>query len=440
VEILFTNTLEGTRPLTIKKVVDYGTYTPRSSFFSFELNMSGLEPGKVYVSDTSDILEADSEGNASMYFNLEDDESIKFDALPIGAKYTITEEAIKSYRPSYDITTEGTHAINVVKAHDEANECRVDLSTATETIDEEDYAIVTFTNHYEPDMSLNLKINKRLAYKDPKTGELKYDKPMLNKAIESNGLSTEEKFKFKVVLKNTDDPLKIYEAYIEEGKTTQIKDIPFGNYEIIEDNTRAPQFTWESLSLSNTRGVSLDATRKVLSMNNNIQEGTTATLTLVNAIEFQNTSLKMTKKIGYFENEGDTEPKFDQEGLSGVFDNAGLDEDFLDMNFEVTLKNQETEVELTYGVNKNSVLEIKNLEYGTYILTEGEMPNFTFVRFEENKHIDNVHLDGNILTIDGPILDDDYKITVVNALAPIPGVEINVNLFLVGDNGIYIDE
>jgi hypothetical protein len=263
---------------------------------------------------------------------------------------------------------------------------------------------------------------------------------MLNKAIESNGLSTEEKFQFKVVLKNTDDPLKIYEAYIEEGKTTQIKDIPFGNYEIIEDNTRAPQFTWESLSLSNTRGVSLDATRKVLSMNSNIQEGTTATLTLVNAIEFQNTSLKMTKKIGYFENEGDTEPKFDQEGLSGVFDNAGLDEDFLDMNFEVTLKNQETEVELTYGVNKNSVLEIKNLEYGTYILTEGEMPNFTFVRFEENKHIDNVHLDGNILTIDGPILDDDYKITVVNALAPIPGVEINVNLFLVGDNGIYIDE
>ena len=163
VEITFTNTLEGTRPLTIKKVVDYGTYTPRSAFFSFELNMSGLEPGKVYVSDTGDILEADSEGNASMYFNLEDDESIKFDALPIGAKYTITEEAIKSYRPSYDITTEGTHAINVVKAHDEANECRVDLSTATETIDEEDYAIVTFTNHYEPDMSLNLKINKRLA-------------------------------------------------------------------------------------------------------------------------------------------------------------------------------------------------------------------------------------------------------------------------------------
>ena len=149
----WTPTVNG-RDIVVKKALTGRYTTVPDTAFSFTASFDGLTASALYYASESNgsslTFTADSNGASSVAFSLKANETITFENIPVGATYQIQENAGK-YIPSYQIETNKAVAKSSAAASENAS-----LTTARETVDDEENATVTFTNEIHETQSLTL--------------------------------------------------------------------------------------------------------------------------------------------------------------------------------------------------------------------------------------------------------------------------------------------
>lgn len=126
----------------VKKLVGNDTDTMSDTEFNFVASIEGLEAGIEYKLANDTKFSADKDGSATVQFKLKNGESMTFIDLPENAKYIIMEEAAENCIASYEITSN----MSVAKSKDANENATTELSTATETVEGDENATITFTN------------------------------------------------------------------------------------------------------------------------------------------------------------------------------------------------------------------------------------------------------------------------------------------------------
>ena len=161
VEVTYTNT-KLQREVTITKSADFSesdmSYSERKALeFTFLVSFKGLTSGNAYRleytdKDTTGIIgedefSAESDGSADIRILLKDGMSCRISDLPIGAAYTVTEEACPRFISEYSI--EGNSNSLIARFEDKNTEPGKELSTAKETVNTNDHDIlILFKNTY----------------------------------------------------------------------------------------------------------------------------------------------------------------------------------------------------------------------------------------------------------------------------------------------------
>ena len=102
-------------------------------------------------------FESSEMGMASVEFVLKDAEEIVFHNLPVGSTYQITEEA-GDYYASYSIVNEGIGG-SIVKSSNQNSIKNTMLTTALETVEENEEVVITYSNRHEDFADIKLKKN-----------------------------------------------------------------------------------------------------------------------------------------------------------------------------------------------------------------------------------------------------------------------------------------
>ena len=156
VTVTFTNT-KVSHDVTVKKAVDmtYGT-VPESRYsnekFRFVVALTGLTAGEEYTvicdTDISHYEKITAAADVTLYeIYLKAGQSFTIKGLPEGAKYRITESAVRHYISSYEAA--GNTGAVIAKTHDENTKPDTELKTEKETVDAADLEVVySFRNTY----------------------------------------------------------------------------------------------------------------------------------------------------------------------------------------------------------------------------------------------------------------------------------------------------
>jgi hypothetical protein len=141
----YTNTLKKYQSLVLRKVVKGGEAPDK---FKFRIDFANLH--ETVRSDAGTIVPED-DGTASADVYLSAGDEMKFNSIPVTARYKITEEK-NAGKASYEIRVDNDKP--VTGKNDEPGK---DLSTAEETVCEGKNATVTFTNIMPKSASITLK-------------------------------------------------------------------------------------------------------------------------------------------------------------------------------------------------------------------------------------------------------------------------------------------
>jgi len=142
ITVTFKNTVNKMQPLHIRKVVASNSDADHSAHYPISIRLMNLEPNGKYDTSVGRLV-ADGDGVIEKDASICEADGIDFYGLPVGSTYQITEGASKLIA-SYAITVEGT--ANVVAASTANTDREQSLSTAVETVNENENATVTFTN------------------------------------------------------------------------------------------------------------------------------------------------------------------------------------------------------------------------------------------------------------------------------------------------------
>ena len=144
ITVAYTNVLEKTEDISIKKVLDVPAGEEASDdSFTFTVNFENLTPGAYYNSDIGTIR-ADADGFAARSFSLKAGEQFFFYGLPVGASYRFTEAA-NPYIAAF-VVEDANGGKSIVQPDGANAKSRLDLATGAETVDEDESIVVTFTN------------------------------------------------------------------------------------------------------------------------------------------------------------------------------------------------------------------------------------------------------------------------------------------------------
>lgn len=150
-EMKFTNTYRKDAALEITKVTT-GELADKTKDFDFTITItpSKTEPNQE-SSYTGKIGEEDVTVNANQptTFKLHDGETLKFDSLPAGTRYVVTEQAATDgYTPSVTVVENGTTTVTNKKASSETDGISSADAQPTNLVGEGKNS-VTFTNTYK---------------------------------------------------------------------------------------------------------------------------------------------------------------------------------------------------------------------------------------------------------------------------------------------------
>ena len=135
----------------VKKVTVNGTDTDEFSFAAALTNLSANTDYTIAITradSTSETITATSNaaGIAYVEFQLKNGDVAQFTGLPIGSKYQI-KEASSDYTSSFEITDEvNEDNLYAAMSRKENFETNQELSTQSETLDDGENALITFTN------------------------------------------------------------------------------------------------------------------------------------------------------------------------------------------------------------------------------------------------------------------------------------------------------
>ncbi len=115
--------------------------------FRFYIAFAGLEPFSSYSyagSYTGGEFSSDKDGSANINVNLKPDESIRFDGLPIGSTYSVTETE-SEYIASYTVTNSASDG-EIISPDGRNEKVKTALKTGVEKVDEGEDITITYTN------------------------------------------------------------------------------------------------------------------------------------------------------------------------------------------------------------------------------------------------------------------------------------------------------
>lgn len=195
VEVSVTNTKlnsdDTTVDFTLSKQVD-GNAQYKDEEYSFIISFEGLYANKSYnvTGDKQDSFRSSANGSAVYTILLKDSESVRFNGIPVGANYRITEIA-NMCSAAYQITNSGTSG-SIAKSRDNTSgKTNRSLSTHKEMAEAGENISVVFTN-------------TKTVYQDIK----------LRKEVRNVSQDNSDVFTFTVVLRGLDENAEIYTSGI----------------------------------------------------------------------------------------------------------------------------------------------------------------------------------------------------------------------------------
>ena len=149
-EMKFTNTYRKDASLEITKVTT-GELADKTKDFDFTITITPSQTEKNSTSYKGKIGEKEVTVNANQEttFQLHDGETLRFDSLPAGTRYVVTEQAATDgYTPSVTVVENGTTTVTDKEASSETDGISSADAQATNLVGE-DTNKVTFTNTYK---------------------------------------------------------------------------------------------------------------------------------------------------------------------------------------------------------------------------------------------------------------------------------------------------
>ena len=202
VTVTFTNTINKTQNITVRKIVTSAAQGNNDPF-NFVALLSGLEPESTIESDIG-TLKADGAGEIEVEFVMINGGIVQFYGLPVRSTYQITERE-SSYAASYTVTDHNALDKVVSESGTNGNDTQKSLSTAVETVDQGEDVEIIFTN---AKLNHDIRITK---YVDMTYGE-------------RSGINHKtEEFRFKVDFGNLTPNKKYSIAYTSEDMTGEIR-------------------------------------------------------------------------------------------------------------------------------------------------------------------------------------------------------------------------
>ena len=231
VTVTFSNRLENTQTLTVKKLVDKQGYNVEDEAFEVTVTFTGLAPFGTITSSIGRWV-ADDMGQVEKTFTLKDGESIVFSDVPVGVHYTVAE-AKNRYTASYEITADDpSHArfVNEGKGGNDAPNTK--LTTAEETVDRYENATVTLVNTLTTaDLSISKTVSGNMGNKTRSFAFTVTIPEMANRTVtprDKDGDALDEE---------TFDEKGVITVHLKHGETIAIPGVPVGaSYTVKEDN------------------------------------------------------------------------------------------------------------------------------------------------------------------------------------------------------------
>ena len=231
VTVTFSNRLENTQSLTVKKLVDKQGYNVEDEAFEVTVTFTGLAPFGTITSSIGRWV-ADDMGQVEKTFTLKDGESIVFSDVPVGVHYTVTE-AKNRYVASYKITADDEfHACFVNDGRGCNTAPNTKLTTAEETVDRYENATVTLVNTLTTaDLSISKTVSGNMGNKTRSFAFTVTIPEMANQTV------TPKDKDGNALPKVTFDEKGVITVHLKHGETITIPGVPVGaSYTVKEDN------------------------------------------------------------------------------------------------------------------------------------------------------------------------------------------------------------
>ena len=231
VTVTFSNRLENTQTLTVRKLVDKQGYNVEDEAFEVTVTFTGLAPFGTITSSIGRWV-ADDMGQVEKTFTLKDGESIVFSDVPVGVHYTVTE-AKNRYVASYEITADDEfHACFVNDGRGGNTAPNTKLTTAEETVDRYENATVTLVNTLTTaDLSIGKTVSGNMGNKTRSFAFTVTIPEMANQTV------TPKDKDGNALPKVTFDEKGVITVHLKHGETITIPGVPVGaSYTVKEDN------------------------------------------------------------------------------------------------------------------------------------------------------------------------------------------------------------
>ena len=313
--------------------------------FVFHVSLTGLAKSTQYEvsSGIESSFTSDDYGNADVEVKLKADTKAVIKGIPVGTKYTATEEG-GDYFASY--TVEDSNNLGKVNCSNgfspEKNNA---LSTSQETADDGESVTITFTNRIQD--AQNLRLVKRVVSSN---GSVINDNEQYEMQLHFENLEPNGKIDSSLgPLQADEDGMIDITTYIKGGDEVTFNQVPVGTrYSFTEfANDKIASYTVEDSNnlgkIEKSEGVNSLAQKDLSTANETVNKGEEVTVTFTNS-KVSNGSLKIIKKDG-------------DKRLEGVVFTLAK-EDGTELGSKTT--------------DSNGEIKFEDLEEGTYVVSEVE--------------------------------------------------------------------
>lgn len=313
--------------------------------FVFHVSLTDLAKSTQYEvsNSTESSFTSDDYGNADIEVKLKADEKAVIKGIPVGTKYTVTEEG-GDYFASY--TVEDSNNLGKVNCSSGFNpEKNNALSTSQEIADDGESVTITFTNRIQD--TQNLRLVKRVASSN---GSAINDNKQYEMQLHFENLEPNGKIDSSLgPLQADEDGVIDITTYIKGGDEVSFNQVPVGTrYSFTESaNDKIASYTVEDSNnlgkIEKNEGGNSLAQKDLATANETVNNGEEVTVTFTNS-KVSNGSLKIIKKDG-------------DKRLEGVVF-ALAKEDGIELGSKTT--------------DSNGEVKFEDLEEGTYVVNEVE--------------------------------------------------------------------
>ena len=231
ITVTFTNSKNKRENVILKKVLENASGTNFDTF-TFTAELRGLSPEEV-IGTSLGLRTADSNGDLTMTFEMSADEEIIFYDLPVGSQYRFTE-AGNEWNSSYRLTNSGTGG-SIFSSFRTVDEVGNDLSTALETVNENEQITAQFTN---TKLQRDITVTKIVDAYGSDISYAEYSSQRFRYLISFTGLESEKTYNMQYTRMNytgiedigsftaSQDGKADVTVYLTHGLSVKIKNLP----------------------------------------------------------------------------------------------------------------------------------------------------------------------------------------------------------------------